>query len=48
MVAQIEPLETQAFWDRRHRELGSLTSGGDRGLTDLDNQAFYFTRLDSS
>jgi 2-polyprenyl-3-methyl-5-hydroxy-6-metoxy-1,4-benzoquinol methylase len=45
MAAQIERLESETTWDRRHRELGLFTSRGDRGSIDHDTQALYFTRL---
>jgi 2-polyprenyl-3-methyl-5-hydroxy-6-metoxy-1,4-benzoquinol methylase len=45
MIAEIERLESEASWDRRHRELGLLTPGRDRSLNDHDNHALYLTTL---
>lgn len=37
--------DVHAFWDDRHRALGVLASGGDKGLSEGENYEFYAVRV---
>lgn len=44
-VDQLGTDETIEHWDRRHRRLGALRSGGDAGYDEFSNEIFYAVRL---
>ncbi len=37
--------QSSAFWEQRHADWGDFVSGGDWGMSEADNTAFYFHRL---
>ena len=45
MEHELGAADTAALWDRRHRELGALRSGGDAGYDESSNEILYALRL---
>ncbi|GAA0626284.1 class I SAM-dependent methyltransferase [Kribbella sandramycini] len=44
-MEELGATETAEHWDRRHRQLGALRSGGDAGYDEASNEIFYAMRL---
>ncbi len=38
-------LDVNLFWDTRHKNSSLLQSGGDKGLTEAENETFYLIRI---